>query len=339
MLSNNSFSGKFPSFLQNCRELSFLDLSYNGLSGMLPLWIGDLVQVRLLRLNHNMFSGEIPDTISNLSHLHHLNLASNDLSGAIPWQLSNITAMTRKYVKVPNVDTEPYAGYSNMCFSSRDFSTVVVKGRELTYGIGILDLVSIDLSFNQLTGGIPEGLATLDALLNLNLSWNRLSGKIPNNLGALQSLESLDLSMNMLSGRIPSSLSDLTSLSYMDLSHNNLTGRIPPGRQLDTLYTQDTFMYSGNSGLCGPPLPNSCSGDHVPRQDNQNWNQHVKKPMAFYYGLALGFILGLWVVFFILLFGRAWRIAYFGFIDQTYDQVYVFVVITWKRWANKGDTN
>lgn len=302
------------------------------------MWIGDLVEVRFLRLSQNMFSGEIPVTISNLSHLHHLNLAVNDLSGAIPWHVSNITAMTRKYIKVPDVDSEPYDGYSNTFFASRDFSSVVVKGRELTYGIVILDLVSIDLSYNQLTGGIPEGIAGLDALINLNLSWNRLSGKIPDNLGALQSLESLDLSMNMLSGGIPSSLSDLASLSYMDLSDNNLAGRIPTGRQLDTLYTEDTFMYSGNSGLCGPPLSNSCPSDHVPRQDNQNWNRHVK-PMALYYGLTLGFILGLWVVFFVLLFGSAWRIAYFGLIDQIYDKVYVFAVITWKRWTGKGNTN
>jgi hypothetical protein len=287
-----------------------------------------------------MFSGEIPVTISNLSHLHHLNLAVNDLSGAIPWHVSNITAMTKKYINVPNVDSEPYAGYSYMFSASQqDFSSVVVKGRELNYGIVILDLVSIDLSYNQLTGGIPEGIASLDALINLNLSWNRLSGNIPDNLGAMQSLESLDLSMNMLSGGIPSSLSDLASLSYMDLSDNNLAGRIPTGRQLDTLYTEDTFMYSGNSGLCGPPLSNSCPSDHVPRQDNQNWNRHVNKPMAFYYGLTLGFILGLWVVFFVLLFGSAWRIAYFGLIDQTYDKVYVFAIITWKRWTAKGNTN
>ena len=68
---------------------------------------------------------------------------------------------------------------------------MVVKGRELNYGIGILDMVSIDLSFNQLTGRIPEEIAALDALMNLNLSRNQLSGTIPINLGAVQALESL----------------------------------------------------------------------------------------------------------------------------------------------------
>lgn len=342
MLSNNGFSGNFPSFLKNWTELRSLDLSGNNFSGRLPLWIGDLVELRFLRLSQNMFSGEIPGTISNLSSLHHLNLARNGLSGAIPCHLSNMTVMTGKDVQDSKDSMRPDAYYDNYFYYmvlTYDFSSVVVKGRELNYSIGIWDLVSIDLSSNQLTGAIPEEISALDALINLNLSWNRLSGKIPNKLGALQALESLDLSRNMLSGGIPSSLSDITYLSYLDLSDNNLTGRIPSGRQLDTLYTQEPFMYSGNSGLCGSPLPNSCPGKNVTRQDDQQGNEHSFEPMTFHFGLALGFILGLWVVFCIMLFKKAWRIAYFRLIDQTYDQMYVFSVITWKSWARKGTTN
>ncbi|KAM3206166.1 hypothetical protein ACQJBY_061688 [Aegilops geniculata] len=336
MLSNNRFSGNFPSFLKNWGQLMSLDLSCNSFSGRLPSWIGDLVELRFLRLNHNMFSGQIPGTISNLSHLHHLNLAVNCLSGEIPLHLSNVTAMKGNYAEATIVSHYDYLG--NM-IGAYFFSSVVIKGRELNYSTGFWNLVSIDLSFNQLTGGIPEEIAALDALINLNLSWNRLSGKIPNKLGALQALESLDLSRNMLSGGIPSSLSDLTYLSYLDLSDNNLTGRIPSGRQLDTLYTQQPSMYSGNSDLCGPPLPYSCPGKNVTRQDDQKGNEHSFEPMTFYFGLALGFILGLWVVFCVLLFKKAWRIAYFHVVDHTYDQVYVSAVITWRSWARKGTTN
>ncbi|KAF7046705.1 hypothetical protein CFC21_055715 [Triticum aestivum] len=332
MLSNNRFSGNFPSVLKNCGQLKALDLSRNSFSGKLPLWIGDLVELRFLRLNQNKFSGEIPATISNLNRLHHLNLAGNDLSGGIPRHLPNVTAMTRK------LDSEPIDGYPEIV-GTYDFSSVVVKGRELNYSIGILELVSIDLSFNQLSGRILEELVALDALMNLNLSCNHLSGKIPIKLGALQALESLDLSRNMLSGGIPSSLSDITYLSYLDLSDNNLTGRIPPGRQLDTLYTQQPFMYNGNNGLCGPPLPNSCPGKNATTQDDPKRNDHSFEPMTFYFGLALGFILGLWVVFCIMLLKKAWRIAYFRVVDRTYDQMYVFAVLTWQSWASKGATN
>ena len=170
--------------------------------------------------------------------------------------------MTGTYVKDSMLDSlVAYGDYSSMV-GSYYFSSMVIKGRELNYSIGIWDFVSIDLSFNQLTGRIPEEIAALDALMNLNLSCNQLSGKIPNKLGALQALESLDLSRNMLSGRIPSSLSDLTYLSYLDMSDNNLTGRIPSGRQLDTLYTQQPSMYSGKQWSLRPS-----SSNQLPRKE------------------------------------------------------------------------
>lgn len=50
-LSNNRFSGNFPSFLKNWGQLMSLDLSHNNFSGRLPLWIGDLVELRFLRLS------------------------------------------------------------------------------------------------------------------------------------------------------------------------------------------------------------------------------------------------------------------------------------------------
>ncbi|WVZ95175.1 hypothetical protein U9M48_040972 [Paspalum notatum var. saurae] len=41
------------------------------------------------------------------------------------------------------------------------------------------DLESLDLSYNQLSGEIPEELTNLTFLGNLNLSNNQLAGKIP----------------------------------------------------------------------------------------------------------------------------------------------------------------
>ncbi|CAN6372508.1 unnamed protein product [Urochloa humidicola] len=105
---------------------------------------------------------------------------------------------------------------------------ITTKGQELYYSdYELYEMASIDLSSNQLTGRIPEGIASLDGVINLNLSWNQLSGEIPNNIGGMQSLESLDLSENMIHGDIPQSLATIAYLSYMDLSDNNLTGRIP----------------------------------------------------------------------------------------------------------------
>jgi Leucine-rich repeat (LRR) protein len=296
LLSNNNFFGDFPPFLQNRMQLQFLDLSGNKFSGTLPQWIGSLVGLWFLHLSQNMFYGNIPTSITNLTHLRHLNLASNSFSGVVPWDLSRLTAMTAKYTD----SSDPPLGYSE--FESQDYFSAVTKGEELYYDVTIFELGSIDLSCNDLSGEIPVEIARLDGLFNLNLSRNYLSREIPDKIGAMKSLESLDLSNNVLSGGIPSSLSYLSALSYLDLSNNNLTGPVPSGQQLDTLFAEYPSMYSGNSGLCGPTIRKICSANNASRQ---HVHEHGFEPMSFYFGLGLGFMLGLWLVFCILLFKKS----------------------------------
>ncbi|XP_026409907.1 putative receptor-like protein 8 [Papaver somniferum] len=43
----------------------------------------------------------------------------------------------------------------------------------------MIGLESLDLSFNKLSGSIPESLKALDSLGHLNLSYNNSSGRIP----------------------------------------------------------------------------------------------------------------------------------------------------------------
>jgi hypothetical protein len=321
LLSNNRFTGMFPSFVQNFSGISILDISWNNFSGRLPLWIGELVKLEVLRLDHNMFYHSIPVTVSNLTRLVHLNLASNSISGVIPQNLSSLTGMQK--------------GDRPEFFSSNILNmSVFTKGQELNYqDARIFDMAIIDISSNFLTGGIPEELVTLDGILGLNLSRNNLSGKLSNKIGAMQSMESLDLSRNRFYGEIPQGLSNLSYLSYLDLSYNDLSGTIPPGGQLDTLYEEYPSMYYGNNALCGHPLPNNCSNNRAP-------DHHVQKKsggdtMFFYLGLAVGYVVGLWVVFCTILFKKSWRITYFRLFDRVYDKVYVFVAVSWASLVQK----
>jgi hypothetical protein len=90
-------------------------------------------------------------------------------------------------------------------------------------------------------------------------------------------------------------------------------------------------MYSGNIGLCGPPLEKNCPGNNAPKHGNQQQGSGngYDPVLFFYFGLAAGFVAGLWVVLCVLLFKKSWRIAYLRFYDKLYDIVYVFVVVTW----------
>jgi len=211
------------------------------LSGNLQTILDTYTELCILDLAWNNFTGTIPEAIAKFTRLSHLNLAGNSISGALPQNWSTLMGMQQGVFQV-------------MADNNANMS-VTMKGQErYYYDLATYDMVSIDLSSNYLTGGIPEELASLGGVINLNLSRNHLTGKIPAMIGVMRSLESLDLSENNLYGELPQSLSNLAYLSYLDLSYNNLTGTIPSGVQLDTIYAQNPFMYDGNNDLCGHPL-------------------------------------------------------------------------------------
>ena len=109
------------------------------------------------------------------------------------------------------------------------------------YGVTTDDegrVTRLDLSYNWLTGPIPETLGQLKNLQDLYLSGNRLTGTIPETLGQLDSLQYLYLDDNQLTGPIPETLGNLNSLQYLYLDDNQLTGPIP-----ETLGNLNSLQY------------------------------------------------------------------------------------------------
>jgi Leucine-rich repeat (LRR) protein len=312
-LRNNNLSGKFPCFLQYAASLSFLDLSHNKFTGSVPTWIAEkMPNLAVLILRSNMFHGHLPKQLTKLIGLHYLDIAHNNISGSIPSSLARLRAM--KY----SDDMVAYYNYST------DSTSTFIKDRALNYTHQLTrQLVLIDLSSNCFTGYIPQELSSLNGLRSLNLSRNQLSGPILDDIGALRALESLDLSFNYFTGYIPTTLSDLTFLSCLNLSYNNLSGRIPSGQQLETL--NNPYMYIGNPGLCGSPLLNNCSVNETNPSVNHG---HEGDKSSLYLSMGMGFVMGLWTVFCIMLFMKTWRITFFQLLDQSYDKVYVQLAIS-----------
>jgi somatic embryogenesis receptor kinase 1 len=95
----------------------------------------------------------------------------------------------------------------------------------------LTELEELDLFNNNLSGSLLENLKNLpDTPMNLAyiyLSFNRITGPIPEYIGKLTKLKVLALSNNLLSGRLPQNLDSLTSLEYLYLSNNQLSGVIP----------------------------------------------------------------------------------------------------------------
>ncbi|OAY80018.1 LRR receptor-like serine/threonine-protein kinase GSO1 [Ananas comosus] len=327
-LSNNKLSGQLPSSLQYC-SLVFIDLGQNKLSGEIPAWLGKLTNLRFLRLTSNMFAGNIPVELGQLKNLQILDLSWNNLSGYIPQSFGNFSAMASTklskymanidlvdviFVLVQTIDGSILSYPLSQNYSSERLH-IVTKGLDLQFSKNLYLEKSIDLSGNKLHGAIPAELADLSALHNLNLSRNHLEGRIPDKIGNLQSLESLDLSMNELNGTIPQSITALTSLSSLNLSYNNLSGRIPSGDQIQTLV--DPTIYAGNPYLYGPPISKNCSGNEPTyTPDEKKQHNGGLENIEIYLAMGLGFIVGLWGVYGVLLFKSAWRNTYFYIIDN-----------------------
>uniref|UniRef100_A0A0D9V2K9 Leucine-rich repeat-containing N-terminal plant-type domain-containing protein n=1 Tax=Leersia perrieri TaxID=77586 RepID=A0A0D9V2K9_9ORYZ len=317
-LNDNNLSGVFPSFLQMCPKIVFVDLAYNQFSGILPAWLQKMAPfLALLRLRSNMFSGQIPIQYTKFQRLQYLDIAYNYLSGEIPTSIADLSAMNspgdESSFQDMNITFAPTYGALDDLIFYTESTSVLTKGQQLDYSKQIIYMVNLDLSCNRLTGTIPVDISALVALKNVNLSWNNLSGGIPDNIGAIKELESLDLSHNRLSGEIPSSISTMIFLSHINLSYNNLSGRIPTGNQLQTL-EDPASIYIGNINLCGPPLANTCPDNRtrMPIYPEERQGEHQ---MPSHLSVIIGFILGLWMVFCVMLLSRRWRHAYFVFID------------------------
>jgi hypothetical protein len=116
-------------------------------------------------------------------------------------------------------------------------------------------LQTLDLSFNDLSGTIPQETCNWVPFLTiLDLSNDGLYGSIPPELAKCQYLNSLMLSDNKLSGTLPYELSTLGRLNKFSVMNNDLSGGIP-----SSLNRFGKESFAGNDGLCGGPL-GKCGG-------------------------------------------------------------------------------
>ncbi|XP_074282422.1 receptor-like protein EIX2 [Silene latifolia] len=353
-LHNNFLTGTIPKWLGNLQNVEVIDLSSNQLSGAIfdgnnassLFTIGD--DLFVLDLSDNMLSGEIQfGKVQLFSPLVILSLRRNHFNGPIPSQLCNF-----RWLLVLELTQNGLTGQIPRCLGSvgfnnseHDIGYTNLQIEEIVKGIvevstGTKGGSIIDLSSNYLVGSIPEELTNISALFALNLSYNHLTGHIPENIGNLMTIESLDLSNNHLSGTIPQSLSSISWLSKLNLSNNHLHGPIPTGNQLQTL--DDPSIYANNFGLCGFPLNNCTEVDsptrHAARKDNVEKEDKYDK-MWFILAVMSGVATGFWGVVGTLVIKRSWRQAYFRYVEDLGDRMYVPIKVRVNRFKRRFNEN
>ncbi|CAL5422800.1 unnamed protein product [Camellia sinensis] len=325
-LSNNSFSGTIPRCLieRNAREwndtLKVLNLSKNNLRGSIPMTFPENCGLQTPNLTDNHLEREVPESLDNCTMLEVLNLGNTLIRcPAIKpaWPMLQITMMANEEEASSKLNLLCFEFLSLNHVYYQDMVTVRNKRLQMKLVTILNVFTSIDFSCNNFQGKISKEIGDLKSLYVLNLSQNGFRGKFPSTFENLKQLESLDLSLNNLLGEIPPHLAILTFLSVLNLSFNQLEGMIPRG-QIQT-FTEASFR--GNKGLCRPPLNASCLDDRVEGLSLPTFevNKHLNSGLEIDWdivGAEIGFVVGLGIIIWSLVFCKRWRRWYYGHVDH-----------------------
>ncbi|CAL2253732.1 unnamed protein product [Prunus armeniaca] len=334
-LRGNNFTGTLPVSLYSCRSLKAIGLTGNHLEGQIQAEILSLKSLSFLSLGYNQFTnltGAMKILMSSKS-LHILFLTGSFVGEEMPSDddmvdfdgFQNLWLLSLAYCnltgRIPSwLGTLPRLFYINLSHN-RISDRKTYPPHRLSYFPAL-----IDLSDNNIDGDIPTEIHQLQLLRRLYLNSNNFVGVIPDQISNLKELEVLNLSMNHLSGKITSSLLRLNFLRSLDVSYNNLQGPIPTSTQIQSF---NASSFEGNPKLCGDPLPKKCGPNKGIDEDNKNKDvdNGLHQLPWFYIFAALGFIVGFWGVCGSLVINKTWRYAYFRFIDNVQDRLYVMVTM------------
>uniref|UniRef100_A0A803P2W6 Leucine-rich repeat-containing N-terminal plant-type domain-containing protein n=1 Tax=Cannabis sativa TaxID=3483 RepID=A0A803P2W6_CANSA len=233
-LSSNLFSGISQSIGQ-LSKLEIMDFSENKIEDYTPDWLWNFrSDLSLLDLSNNQIRGRLYDIKQSVNFSYEyrrrypdVDLSSNQLEGSVPSFLLQVTASL-------NLFNNRFSQLNSICEA-----------------IELIPLIFLDVSYNQLSGEIPDCWSQARSLRILVLANNKLSGKIPISIGFLVSINVLHLRNNNLTAELPSSLKNCTQLVIFDVGGNKLSGEIPTwiGTSLTGLLILSTRSNSFNGSI------------------------------------------------------------------------------------------
>ncbi|KAL8199330.1 hypothetical protein R6Q57_012898 [Mikania cordata] len=162
--------------LARLEKLRVLSLRNNSLSGTIPD-LSTLTDLKTLFLDHNTFSGTFPLSLVALLRLRSLNLARNNLSGQIPIELNDLDQLT-----------------------------------------------DLRLEWNRFTGSLPP--LNLTGLMAFNVSYNNLTGSVPETPALLRFDDSSYLLNPGLCGKIVNKICNSKS-PFFDTPNSGVSAPAP----------------------------------------------------------------------------------------------------------------
>ncbi|KAL8046825.1 hypothetical protein ABFX02_08G199000 [Erythranthe guttata] len=275
-LMGNRLSGPFPKVITRITTLVNLSLEGNQFSGPIPSDIGFLVNVQKLVLSSNAFTGDLPVAFSNLTALTDLRISDNNFTGKIPDFISSWKQIEKLHMQGCSLKGPIPSSISSLT------SLTDLRISDLTDGGStfppLSDMKSIKVLILRsclIEGGMPEYIGNMKKLKNLDLSFNNLTGVIPDSFVHLAKVDFLYLTRNKLTGQIPGWL--LERNKNADISYNNFTSESSSANECTIGSVNLVESYSSAANKPGKEV-HGCMKQDYPCQnpkDNQHYSLHI----------------------------------------------------------------
>ncbi|KAH9749171.1 putative LRR receptor-like serine/threonine-protein kinase RFK1 [Citrus sinensis] len=221
----NRLSGNIPSHLGNITSLTYLDLEENQFSGTIPQELGNFVNLETLRLSSNRLIGNLPMELVKLKNLTDFRINDNNFNGSVPDFIQSWTQLNRLEIQGSGLEG-PIPPSISALDKLNQLRISDLQGMNQTFPMlrNMTGLTRIILRNCNISGEIPEYIWGIKNLRFLDLSFNHLTGELPD-VALPADLKFTFLTGNSIQGNVPESI--LKKGTNVDLSYNNFTWQSP----------------------------------------------------------------------------------------------------------------
>ncbi|GLT50960.1 hypothetical protein SLA2020_244120 [Shorea laevis] len=222
-LLGNRLTDSIPKEIGNLSTLKNFTMEFNKLSGTLPPELGNLASIENLHLTSNYFTGELPPEFSRLTSLKDFRISDNQFIGKIPNFIQNWTNLEKLLIQASGL-MGPIPSNINALAKLTDLRISDLNGTDQTKfpHIAGIKLMTLILRSCNIVDELPEYLGKMTSLMTLDLSFNKLTGEIPESfMNLMERTNYIYLTGNLLSGIICPWI--LKRGKNVDLSYNNFT--------------------------------------------------------------------------------------------------------------------